>query len=375
MDIHEFLDKNPLIYNELDLSYSEVWPVVAYIKPIYTYHIANYLSEKSIYDGKIVASNDLKMYPEFYKDFEVFYRVNTRVIYKGLKDNDCWVMLSEYREDLRKHPIHYDVKVKVSSVDVLHSRNPNFDIKEFKKKYIKPQEYLDASVNTISRLEQHPTGQLVLTPMEIKMYDIDLSIHYTEGFVNESEQIIEKLKDDKSGVFLFNGKPGTGKTSYIEYLTKFVQKTFVWVPVSLFETLFTDPSKTEFIHENLKDTVLVIEDAENILVDKGDRSSATSTLLNMTSGTIAKSLNLKVIMTFNTETKNLDKALMRPGRLRHQYEFQALTFFEACGVMEYIGKSEDCLESIDKEYTLAELYNLDEIKKDDTPRTIGFGKR
>lgn len=365
--IKDFLKNNPDLYLDYDVNYSELHPYIAYIAPLYIKPIFNEFDKGDLYQGKIIKSGNIHLKDEFFTDFDVVIRVGIETLYVSLHDPNLFISTSNKRYQTKKL-LHEKEDRSIRKLTIYHGLNPNYDEYEFLNKYVKEQEFFEENPNMISRLEQTQMGW-TLNQIEINPYDVSLSKHYNDGFENESDEIIKKLNDDKSGIFLLNGVPGTGKTSYIEYLTSCVSKPFVWIPIALFENLFTDPTAIDFVHNHLKDTILIIEDAENILSDDGKRSTATSTLLNMTSGTISKVLNLKVIATFNVDTKRLDKALMRPGRLRHHYEFKPLSEFKAYDLADELGLNID-----NKEYTLAELYNFKEIKKDESSRKIGFGK-
>lgn len=67
---------------------------------------------------------------------------------------------------------------------------------------------------------------------------------------------------------------------------------------------------------------IVIEDAEDLLVSRDtNHNSGISMLLNLTDGLLGQSLGIQVICTFNTHVSNIDRALLRKGRLIALYEF------------------------------------------------------
>lgn len=94
-------------------------------------------------------------------------------------------------------------------------------------------------------------------------------------------------------------------------------------------------------------------------------------LLNLTDGMLGDSLGIQVICTFNTNVKNIDKALLRKGRLITSYEFKELQankskiLLKRLGVNNYIA---------DNNMTLAEIYNSYEkpTQIDNIAKHIGF---
>ena len=66
----------------------------------------------------------------------------------------------------------------------------------------------------------------------VKDLDINLEMNYGEEFINIDKEIITKLSENKKGLFLFHGSPGTGKTTYIRKLIHDLSedKTIIYVP-------------------------------------------------------------------------------------------------------------------------------------------------
>ena len=64
---------------------------------------------------------------------------------------------------------------------------------------------------------------------------------------------------------LLHGKPGTGKTSYIRYLIASVKKEVIFLPPNMASAI-TNPDLLSVLIEN-PNSIFVIEDAENIVVD------------------------------------------------------------------------------------------------------------
>jgi ATP-dependent 26S proteasome regulatory subunit len=74
-----------------------------------------------------------------------------------------------------------------------------------------------------------------------------------------------------------------------------------------------------------RNSVLVIEDAEELISSREEvRNSNLSMLLNLTDGLLGESVGIQIIVTFNTDVNNIDKALLRKGRLSIIYEFKLL---------------------------------------------------
>lgn len=208
---------------------------------------------------------------------------------------------------------------------------------------------------------------------KVKMEAMDVELNYGSKFKEAYDRIVKRLntKDDK-GIVLLHGTPGTGKSSLIKYLTKQIQdKEVIFIPPYLSEAI-TSPEFLPFLMEH-SNSILVIEDAERVLMSReemGSSSTGTSNILNLTDGIIGECLNIQIIATFNTEKSKIDQALLRPGRLICEWEFKALDVEDSNRLLKHLGKD----FTANKPMTLAEIYNQGEdlIKSQTERRAIGF---
>lgn len=226
------------------------------------------------------------------------------------------------------------------------------DMKEFKKH----EEIKDNTFYTISS----GSYGFELTSMTIKKIDneyITFLDNYNDDFFDADKVIKDSIEEGKRGLMLLHGIPGSGKTSYIKHLITYGPKRkIVYVPTHLASAI-ANPEFMGFVKDNLTNAVLVIEDAEQVLLSREDGEShkaAVSNLLNMTDGILADALNILIIATFNTDTSNIDQALLRKGRLLLSYKFDKLSKEKTNALtMKLFAKPST------EEMTLAEIYNLD----------------
>ena len=130
-----------------------------------------------------------------------------------------------------------------------------------------------------------------------------------------------------------------------------------------------DPEFIDLLIDN-PDTVLIIEDAERIIMDRrAHGSSAVSALLNISDGLLADFLNVQMICTFNSPLTTVDSALMRKGRLIARYEFGKLSVKKAQRLSDHLGFE----ALIDRPMTVAEIANQHEKDlNQDQVEIIGF---
>jgi len=216
------------------------------------------------------------------------------------------------------------------------------------------------------------SGYMELKAMEVRRTKLDIGLYYENDFKETDELIRRRLnqKNDK-GIVLLHGLPGSGKTTYLRYLIGKIRKRVLFLSPSVADKLMS-PDFIELLIDN-PNTVLVIEDAENVIMDRRHNSgSSVSNLLNISDGLLADFLNIQLICTFNSSLSLVDSALMRKGRLIARYEFGKLSIGKAQRLSKHFGH--DMI--IDKPMTIAEIANPNEKDHQaDRVEIIGFRTR
>ncbi len=210
---------------------------------------------------------------------------------------------------------------------------------------------------------------LGLKPMEIKKTKLNLGLYYEDDFKEIDNRIQERLmkKDDK-GIVLLHGLPGTGKTTYLRYLIGRLKKKVMFLSPAVAGNLM-NPDFMDLLIDN-SNSVLVIEDAENIIMDRRiSNDSSVSNLLNISDGLLADFLNVQVICTFNHPLSMVDSALMRKGRLIAKYEFGKLGIEKAQRLSDHLKMQ----QTITKPMTIAEIANPGDAEvKQERIEVMGF---
>jgi hypothetical protein len=212
-------------------------------------------------------------------------------------------------------------------------------------------------------------GNLELKQLEIKPTPLDIGLFYNDDFAKVDKLIKERLaKEGDKGIVLLHGLPGTGKTTYLRHLIGSIKKKVLFVSPSVAGNLM-NPEFIDLLIDN-PNAVLVIEDAENIIMDrKYSSNSSVSNLLNISDGLLSDCLNVQIICTFNSHLNMVDTALLRKGRLIAEYEFGKLEVTKGQRLSDHLGLD----QRITRPMTLAEITNPEEIEYQATKvNVIGF---
>lgn len=186
----------------------------------------------------------------------------------------------------------------------------------------------------------------------LKPYNISIEDNYNDDFLPVHQRIMNDLNDtNHKGLVLLHGEPGTGKTTYIRYLSRQLKKRIIFIPPQFSVSLDADA----FIKllSKYPDSIVIIEDADNIIADrKSGNNISIPGLLNIADGLLSYYLKIKIICTFNSNLSAIDPALMRRGRLIALYEFKKLQMAKAVKLCKKL----NIPLNIEKDTTLADIY-------------------
>lgn len=169
----------------------------------------------------------------------------------------------------------------------------------------------------------------------------------------------------KASILLLIGPPGTGKTTWIKGLLHHTSSNAIvtYDPVILSK----DYVFAEFISGETN--VMVIEDADNFLRPRDDGNDLMHKFLNVGSGLISNG-NKKLIFSTNLPNiRDIDEALLRPGRCYDVLNFEPLNQEQAKALAKKAGIDINS-DSVYNNTTVAEVFN--QAKKKKLKSSMGF---
>lgn len=326
-----------------------VMPSTIHINRTYTEDLIFFLREKGEIFQDLVSipatsprSMTLSLYQDDFETEEPEYKGT--FLYKN-----C--VINFQRTPSRKHKKTAETP-PLFTISIYYKPGTTPPVKDFDKFLF--EEKLNSVIHTIFR-DEH--GGIVFEPFETVVPEgYSVEKYYTKDFQPIHKHIVENLQKNESGLYLFHGEPGTGKTTYIKYLASVLKRDIIYVPVAFIDSL-VDPS---FLPALLKKrhSVLVIEDAEKALLarEPGDSSSLVSAILNITDGIMGNVFSISVIATYNSPRAGIDKALLRKGRLKGEHKFDKLPVEQVQKILDDNKINFTAKETM----SLAEIFNTQE---------------
>lgn len=200
-------------------------------------------------------------------------------------------------------------------------------------------------------------GQLYVEEFDanFSFEDFDLKRNYGKDFIKHHKTILKALSEESTGLYLFHGLPGCGKTTYLKYLcSELRDHKVIFIPSNVYQNI-DSPKFIKVLMQN-PESIFLLEDAERLLKSREDgENPLISTLLNLTDGIMGSAFKLRTILTFNCDRSKIDKALLRKGRLKYEYQFDKLSISDSQSLLDHLKIKHKATESM----SLAEIYNFD----------------
>ncbi len=286
------------------------------------------------------------------------HKPNTEILLFKYESNTAVLLKSKYEKD----NLFFETEFYYTLINGSFERNFDF------KKILEFEILFKKSGISLVKSEM---GHMDTEDYELNVPDVDVELNYGQEFCKIHDTIIKRLNNNNDkGIVLFHGDPGTGKTSYIKYLTRLIkEKEILFIPPSMAESL-SEPSIIPFLMEH-KNSILIIEDAEKVISDRKTNGSSVgvSNILNITDGILGDCLNIQIVATFNMSKEKIDQALLRKGRLICEHKFELLSVENSNKLLKHLGKE----KTVDKPMSLADIYNIDEdLVRVENKTKIGF---
>jgi ATP-dependent 26S proteasome regulatory subunit len=168
--------------------------------------------------------------------------------------------------------------------------------------------------------------------------------NYNDEILGKYDRVLEDLRSSTpSGrIVILDGEPGTGKSFLLRGIVSDFNALYIYIPAAVAGQMTGPDIIPVLMREKNKDVpiVLLMEDADSSLATRQlDNVARLSDLLNMSDGILGDMSDLRIIATTNTKQSDIDKAILRPGRLSEHLQLGFLQAEHVCTILNrLIGK-------------------------------------
>ena len=173
----------------------------------------------------------------------------------------------------------------------------------------------------------------------------------------------DRYMNSSANILLLIGPPGTGKTTFIRGLLAHRNcSAIVTYDAAILEK---DAFFAKFIEDDAE--VMVLEDSDAFLKSRSDGNTMMHRFLNVGDGLVTTKGKKMIFSTNLPSIRDIDSALVRPGRCFDILTFSPLHEAEATKLAKRLGAS---IDSGNKEYSIADIFNKQQNKAEQ--RKVGF---
>ena len=177
------------------------------------------------------------------------------------------------------------------------------------------------------------------------------------------EDYYDRYMESSANILLLIGPPGTGKTTFIRGLLAHRNcSAIVTYDAGILEK---DGFFARFIEDDAE--VMVLEDSDAFLKSRSDGNTMMHRFLNVGDGLVTTKGKKMIFSTNLPSIRDIDSALVRPGRCFDILTFDSLSYSDAEALAKKLNVT---LPEIKDSYSIAEVFNEQQHKPKE--RKVGF---
>lgn len=207
-------------------------------------------------------------------------------------------------------------------------------------------------------------GNAVNVPLNVERLPVDEMYPFLKD--EKLTDYYDRFLESNANILLLIGPPGTGKTTFIRGLLAHSNSSAIVTYDA--QILEKDYLFARFIEDETG--VMVLEDSDNFLKARSDGNTMMHRFLNVGDGLVTTKGKKLIFSTNLPSIRDVDPALIRPGRCFDVLSFDQLTGEQAQKLANRLGVSYETKP--DGKYSIAEVFNK---KVEGTANNKGVGRK
>jgi DNA replication protein DnaC len=199
---------------------------------------------------------------------------------------------------------------------------------------------------------------------KLEFSDVNFDKFYSKSTKKSVSSLVKKMIKSKSGLSIFYGEKGTGKTTMIKSISKKLNKDIFFIPNNLIDHTILNPDFLNFL-KKYNNSVLVIDDFELIIDNYSRYNSVMNAIIQLVDSLISEVVNVNIILIFNIDGLSEIDDLLECNNLLETVSFDYLEPDEANQLSEYLGNKTKYTNN-------SKLLSIIRNKNTDYKKRVGF---
>jgi hypothetical protein len=213
---------------------------------------------------------------------------------------------------------HFDSEVEesiVTEIYFIYNKNGEKFVNGFLEKIYELEEAIELeNQEKKSNTYTVSIGTTGLEEQLISFLDSDvenIDLYYNDQTLKKVNKLSKSIKNNKKGLSIIHGERGTGKSTLIKYLSSKIDKKFIFIPCSMFETTIINPDFRSFINKN-PDSIIILDDSDIYFSEIYSKSNIfTNNILQLVDGLDSDTLKLHIVAVLNlSDVSDIDHILL-----------------------------------------------------------------
>ena len=220
------------------------------------------------------------------------------------------------------------------------------------------KEGINVIINSINGLSLLPIGKIKAD------YD-NIDYYYNDSVLKASNKLIKKINKKNKGLSIIYGQRGTGKTTLINHMVSSIEKTVIFIPISMIEMTINNPEFLTILSSY--NPLVIIDDCEFLFDNLYTKSNiAYSNILQIVDGFISDTTNTHILLSFNTDNEeNIDEDLLESNNLIKIIKLEELKKSKANELCEHLKH-----DPVEDDILLVDLLNNNKVQENE--KIIGY---